>query len=174
MAKDALHYALLGLLVIVLIVSVLAYTKPVSVQQAPTSSSNVTNSFTAFSLMLAGQTIPAGGYLHVLDISPDQIYSGHVALHMPCSSNGTSQIVLLLGSAPSFQPIYLNNTEILGAISSPGGMCIYHFYIGAVYNNIKYPITDIAILNPTNQSITLPATSGATLTVIQTTPAGGT
>ena len=169
MAKDALHYALFGLLVVVLIVSVLAYTKPAPTQQAP--SSNVTNSFSAFSLMLAGQTIPAGSYLHILDISPVQIYSGHLALHMPCNANGTSPILLLLGSAPSFQPVYLNKTEILDSISSPGSMCIYHFYIGKTYNNVKYPITDIAILNPTNQSITLPATSGATITVIQTTPA---
>lgn len=170
MAKEALHYALLGLLAIVLIISVLTYLKPAPVQQAQ-SSSNVTHSFSTFSLLLAGQIIPAGGYLHILDISPMQVYSGHLALHMPCGADGTSSIVLLLGSAPSFQSIHLNNTEILRAISSPGGMCIYHFYVGAIYNNVKYPITDMAILNPTNQSVTLPATSGATITVIQTSPA---
>jgi len=165
---DNMHYLLVGLLVVAILISALTYLKPTS--SAAMQSQNVSG-IAIDTVLLAGQTLPAGSYIHMMDISPMQLISGHVALKVPCDVNGSSPIILLVGDAPDFSKIYLNNTEILSAISTPGQMCIYHFYLGTVYETLNKPLTDIAIFNPTNQSILFPATSTAVISANKVAPA---
>jgi len=163
---DNMHYLLVGLLVVAILISALTYLKPaVSVAM----SQNVSG-IAMDTVLLAGQTLPASSYIHLMDLSPMQLISGHLALKVPCNASGSSPIVLLVGSAPDFSKIYLNNTEILSAISSPGSLCIYHFYLGSVYEQLNKPLTDIAIFNPTNQSIVFPATSTAVISANKVAP----
>ncbi|MDE1870548.1 MAG: hypothetical protein KGH71_06285, partial [Candidatus Micrarchaeota archaeon] len=95
-----------------------------------------------------------------------------LAFKLPCALNGTSPFVLLLGSAPSFSALHLNQSEELTKISTGGQLCIYHFYVGKGYANpATLELTDVALLNPTNQSITLPATTTAVISLNKVIPA---
>jgi len=163
---DNMHYLLVGLLVVAILISALTYLKPA----ASVAMSQNVSGIAMDTVLLAGQTLPASSYIHLMDLSPMQLISGHLALKVPCNASGNSPIVLLVGSAPDFSKIYLNNTEILSAISAPGSLCIYHFYLGSVYEQLNKPLTDIAIFNPTNQSILFPATSTAVISANKVAP----
>ncbi|MDE1855920.1 MAG: hypothetical protein KGH49_01660 [Candidatus Micrarchaeota archaeon] len=175
MANDAMHYVLVVLLLIAIGVSTLAYMNSgaVAASVSMLSAQSQNSSLSSIdAIPLYGQTLPAGSYMHLMDISPEQVVIGHLALKVPCDTNGISQIVLLLGSAPNFQAIHLNSTEELTKISTGGQLCIYHFYVGKGYATpTNLELTDVAIFNPTNQTIVFPPTSTAVISLNKVIPA---
>jgi len=105
-------------------------------------------------MLLAGQTIPGGSFIHLYDSTPDAIATGHVAAKIPCAENSTATLQILTGSAPNLQPTEL---EILPELSTPGELCLYHADLASQQGGNM--TTDIAIQNPGEGDVELPATS---------------
>jgi hypothetical protein len=117
-------------------------------------------------LLLEGKSIPSKGFLHLYDSTPYMIKNGHIALHVPCDSNSKPVVDVLIGSAPDVKPI---EPEVVKELSQPGNMCIYHVDVGSDMAK-KVIQTDIAIQNPSTQTITFPASSGITIGVNEIMP----
>jgi hypothetical protein len=105
-------------------------------------------------MLLAGQTIPAGSFIHLYDSTPDAIALGHVAAKIPCAENTTATLQILTGSAPNLRPAQLQYVEPL---SNPGELCLYHADLASQQGGNM--TTDIAIQNPGEEDVELPATS---------------
>lgn len=105
-------------------------------------------------ILLADQAIPGGSFIHLYDSTPDAIGTGHVAAKIPCNENSNATLTILTGSAPNLHPTEL---ELLPELSTPGQLCLYHADLASVQGgNLT---TDIAIQNPGEDEIELPATS---------------
>jgi hypothetical protein len=107
-------------------------------------------------LLLEGKTIPAKGFIHVYDAAPYMIHDGHVALHVPCDTSSKLVVNLLVGQVNgtfiAIQPINIKE------LSQPGQMCLSHVNINSDMAK-KFYVTDVAIQNPSNQTIIFPPTS---------------
>jgi hypothetical protein len=143
-------------------------------EQGHESSSNATNEDTftvrdSVFALLADQTIPASGFIHLYDTTPYSIRSGHVAAKIPCGEDSTPMLNILVGQAPDFAPAPL---ELIANLSTPGELCLYHADLPATEQgnvtstnttatsaNNTAMITDIAISNPGDEDITLPSTN---------------
>jgi hypothetical protein len=117
-------------------------------------------------ILLEGKSIPGMGFLHLYDSTPYMIRNGHIALHVPCDSSSKPIVNVLIGSAPDVKPI---EPEVVKELSQPGKMCIYHVDVGSDMAK-KVIQTDIAIQNPSNQTITFPPSSGITIGVNEIMP----
>ena len=107
-------------------------------------------------LLLEGKTIPGKGFIHLYDTAPYMIHNGHVALHVPCDTSSKLVVNLLAGQVNgTFTAIQPFNIKEL---SQPGQMCLSHVNINSDMAKKIY-ITDIAIQNPSNQTIIFPPTS---------------
>jgi hypothetical protein len=106
-------------------------------------------------ILLAGETIPGGSFIHLYDSTPDAIATGHVAAKIPCNENSNATLSILTGSAPNLRPTEL---ELLPEpLSTPGELCLYHADLASEQGgNIT---TDIAIQNPGEEDVELPPTS---------------
>jgi len=83
-----------------------------------------------------------GDYKLLMDITPFESITGHVAMKVPCDKDGETDIAILAGVAPAVAPITMNFVEPL---SDPGNSCLYHGDIGA-------GITDIALANTNDKN----------------------
>ena len=107
-------------------------------------------------ILLAGQTIPGGSFIHLYDSTPDAIATGHVAAKIPCDENSNSTLAILTGSAPNLAPADLQK-GLVPQLSSPGDLCLYHVDLASEQGGNM--TTDIAIQNPGDEDVELPATS---------------
>ena len=105
-------------------------------------------------VLLAGETIPGGSFIHLYDSTPDAIATGHVAAKIPCNEDSNSTLTILTGSAPNLQPTEL---ELLPELSTAGELCLYHADLASEQGGNM--TTDIAIQNPGEEDVELPATS---------------
>ncbi len=131
------------------------YAKGQVTEKEPTSSGGQDS----VSVLLDGKTIPSKSFIHMYDSTPSTISVGHVAAHLPCDSGGDTTLNVVAGIAPDLSPL---NFTLVDKLSVLGTVCMYHSDIppreGAA-------ITDIALLNPTEQSITLPDTTSVVIHV---------
>ena len=104
-------------------------------------------------LLLSGQIIPGGSFIHLYDTTPYQILNGHVAAKIPCNDDSESTLNILTGSAPDFQPAEL---ELIQNLSTPGELCLYHVDLPQEGVNVT---TDLAIQNPGEEDVEFPDTS---------------
>ena len=105
-------------------------------------------------ILLAGETIPGGSFIHLYDSTPDAIATGHIAAKIPCDDNSNATLMILTGSAPNLQPSEL---ELLPELSTPGELCLYHADLASEQGGNM--TTDIAIQNHGEADLELPATS---------------
>ena len=105
-------------------------------------------------VLLQDIVLPAQDFIHLYDSTPDMILKGHVAVKIPCGDDSVSPVQVLIGSAPQFSPAELENVANL---SKPGDLCLYHVDLMTGGNVSK--ITDIALMNPTEDDIEFPVTS---------------
>lgn len=105
-------------------------------------------------VLLQDIVLPAQDFIHLYDSTPDMIIKGHIAVKMPCEDDSVSPIQVLIGSAPQLAPAELENVANL---SKPGDLCLYHADLMPSGNVSK--ITDIALMNPTEDDIEFPVTS---------------
>ncbi len=134
--------------------------------------------------LLADQTIPASGFIHLYDTSPYSIKNGHVAAKIPCGEDSTPLLNILIGQAPDLAPAPL---ELIANLSTPGELCLYHVDLPAAEqaapSNVTgttatntttaattsanatttATVTDIAISNPSDEDFTLPPTSSVVI-----------
>jgi hypothetical protein len=128
-------------------------------------------------ILLKGQTIPAGDYIHLYDASPYKIINGHLATKIPCNASFQPKVNILVGQAPKVQVIQLH---LLEEMSTAGKMCIYHADLEPT-SRVAHTgpevtigtITDIAIQNPTNKIIKFPPTSTMVIGVNEIEPGAG-
>ncbi|MDQ3888752.1 MAG: hypothetical protein M3251_05710 [Thermoproteota archaeon] len=138
------------------------------------SSSNETHSDTitvrdSVFALLADQTIPASGFIHLYDSTPYSITSGHVAAKIPCDDDSSPLLNILVGVAPNLTPAPL---QLVPPLSTAGELCLYHVNLSATgqanattanatsaNTTTAAVITDIAIQNPGDEDVTLPSTS---------------
>jgi hypothetical protein len=129
--------------------------------------------------LLADQTIPSNGFIHLYDSTPYSITNGHIAAKIPCDDDSTPLLNILVGVAPNLTSASL---ELVAPLSTPGELCLYHADLPATEQaNVTTTttttttanttttsanatttttmITDIAIQNPGDEDVTLPSTS---------------
>jgi hypothetical protein len=117
-------------------------------------------------LLLEGKSIPGKGFLHLYDSTPYKIMSGHVALHIPCDTTSKPIVNTIIGQAPDLKPV---EPELIKELSQPGNLCVFHVDVGSdTAKNVTQ--TDIAIQNPSTQTITFPAGSGISIGVNEIMP----
>jgi hypothetical protein len=116
-------------------------------------------------MLLAGETIPSGSFIHLYDSTPDAIATGHVAAKIPCNENSNATLSILTGSAPNLQPTKL---EPVPELSTPGELCLYHADLASEQGGNM--TTDIAIQNPGEEDVELPATSTVVIGVNKVLP----
>ena len=115
---------------------------------------NATTVRDSTAVLLSGESIPAGSFIHLYDSTPDAIATGHVAAKIPCNENSNATLTILTGQAPALQPTEL---ELVQNLSTPGELCLYHADLASEEGgNLT---TDIAIQNPGEEDIDLPPTS---------------
>ena len=116
-------------------------------------------------ILLAGETIPAGSFIHLYDSTPDAIATGHVAAKIPCNEESNATLTILTGSAPNLQPVEL---ELLPELSTAGELCLYHADLASEQGGNM--TTDIAIQNAGEEDVELPATSTVVIGVNKVLP----
>jgi hypothetical protein len=116
-------------------------------------------------VLLAGETIPGGSFIHLYDSTPDAIATGHVAAKIPCNEASNATLTILTGSAPNLQPAEL---ELLPELSTAGELCLYHADL--VSEQGGNMTTDIAIQNAGEEDVELPATSTVVIGVNKVLP----
>ena len=116
-------------------------------------------------ILLAGQTIPGGSFIHLYDSTPDAIATGHVAAKIPCNEDSNATLTILTGSAPNLQPTEL---ELLPELSTPGDLCLYHADLASEQGGNM--TTDITIQNAGEEDVELPATSTVVIGVNKVLP----
>ena len=115
-------------------------------------------------ILLEGKSIPAKGFIHLYDATPYMITNGHIAANIPCDTSSVSPLKILIGQAPNVKPAEL---ELVKPLSTPGKLCIYHVDVNSKPGS---PITDIAIQNPTGNTMTLPPASTVVIGVNEISP----
>jgi hypothetical protein len=126
---------------------------------------NATTVRDSTAVLLSGETIPGGSFIHLYDSTPDAIVTGHVAAKIPCDDNSNATLTILTGQAPALQPTEL---ELVQNLSTPGELCLYHADLASEEGgNLT---TDIAIQNPGEEDIELPPTSTVVIGVNKVKP----
>src|SRR3989337_1942003 len=92
-------------------------------------------------VLLEGVTIPAGSFIHLYDTTPYKIVSGHVAAKLPCNTDNSTDVNVLVGQAPK---VSSSELEFVSELSNAGELCLYHVDLASDSANT---ITDIAIQN---------------------------
>jgi hypothetical protein len=113
--------------------------------------------FISQNLPLTGQ-LENGDYLHLMDFTPFKTTAeGHIAIKVPCDNDGKPLVTIITGVAPNFTTLdvgsSINNGTLDGRnidLSVEGTSCLYH---GEIPNGI----TDIALVNTSNQTLSFEA-----------------
>src|ERR671918_1728946 len=126
---------------------------------------NATTVRDSTAVLLSGETIPGGSFIHLYDSTPDAILTGHVAAKIPCNEDSNATLTILTGSAPNVQPTEL---ELVPELSTPGDLCLYHADLASEQGGNM--TTDIAIQNGGEDDIELPPTSTVVIGVNKVMP----
>ena len=110
-------------------------------------------------ILLEGESLPGGSFIHLYDSTPYKIMNGHIAAKVPCTEDNAAEVDVLIGQAPNLAAAEL---EFVEPLSTPGDLCLYHVDIASDDVNT---ITDIAIANNSTDDFTFPPTSTIVLGV---------
>jgi hypothetical protein len=113
--------------------------------------------FISQNIPLTGQ-LENGDYLHLIDFTPFKTTAkGHIAIKVPCDNDSKPLVTIMTGVAPNFTTLdmgsSINNGTLDGRnidLSVEGTSCLYH---GEIPNGI----TDIALVNTSNQTLSFEA-----------------
>jgi hypothetical protein len=149
-----------------------------AINQIRDSAANITNTDMknnnslgdSATILLSHQIIPAKDFILIYSSAPKKITNGHLAAKLPCDTSSSSKVVIFAGKIPNLKPVPV---EVIKGMSKPGYMCMYDADIlqrklqiesrGNNNNNNNNTtidtITDIALVNPTNEREVLLNTS---------------
>jgi hypothetical protein len=135
-------------------------------QQMPTTNNSVVqqhaqhvidNLVISEHIPLTGQ-LAGGDYILLMDFTPFVTSiegHSHIALKVPCNEDGTSKVVIVTGIAPNLNTLNIGNAINNGTLdgesldlSSEGKSCLYHA-------ELPINISDIALVNTSNQTLNL-------------------
>lgn len=141
-----------------------AYTQTMSMSTTSNSSNNTVqqhaehildNLVISEHIPLTGQ-LASGDYILLMDFTPFVTSiegHSHIALKVPCNSDGTSKVTVVAGIAPNLNTLNIGNAINNGTLdgdsldlSDEGYSCLYH---AELPNNIS----DIALVNTSNQTL---------------------
>ncbi len=120
------------------------------------------------------QALRAGDFMLLEDVTPLQVVGGHVAMKVPCNSNGETPLQILVGSASeSGSALVAVELEFIEDISNPDRDCVYHADLDAdaikndllVESGQEVNITDIALVNSGKKKVHFGVDNGNTVTV---------
>jgi hypothetical protein len=109
-------------------------------------------------IILSHQIIPAKDFIHLYGTYPFAIAEGSISVKLPCDSDNSTSLRVMIGQIPKLQPANLSMERDL---SRPGYMCLYNFRIqqnSTGDGNIS-AITDIVLFNTSEERTLLPNTS---------------
>jgi hypothetical protein len=95
---------------------------------------------TVVTIPLEGLSLNEQQFLLLSDTTPVRVDAAHLAINVPCTEEGDSDIIGVAGVAPEVQTVEL---ELVPELSSPPNNCLYH---GDIPNNSD-EVIDIAIAN---------------------------
>jgi hypothetical protein len=109
-------------------------------------------------IILSHQVIPAKDFIHLFDTYPFTIMEGSISAKLPCDSDNSTPLRVMIGQIPKLLPTNLSIEEDL---SRPGYMCLYNFEIQQNSTSMRNAsaITDIVLFNTSGERIVLPNTS---------------
>ncbi len=115
------------------------------------------NLFISQNIPLTGK-LENGDYLHLIDLAPfNTTAEGHIAIKVPCDNYGKPLVTIISGVEPNFRTLDVGNSINNGTLdgknielSITGSSCFYH---GKIPNGI----TDIALVNTSNQTLSFEA-----------------
>lgn len=109
-------------------------------------------------IILSHQIIPAKDFIHLYDTYPFAIAEGSISAKLPCDSDNSTHLRVMIGQIPKLQPAKLSVEKDL---SRPGYMCLYNFEIqqDSTSNRNTSAITDIVLFNTSGERTVLPNTS---------------
>ena len=139
--------SILGCILLITTILLLSTNSNIAFSQQQVQTSQPHDSET---VLMDGKTIPGRGFIHLYDSTPSNIASGLVAAHLPCDGSGEATVKVVGGIAPDVAPL---NMTLVDQMSTLGNICMYHVDIPQQNGTA---ITDIALLNPAEQSIILP------------------
>ncbi len=96
-----------------------------------------------------------GDFKLLMDITPYMSEGGHVAMKVPCGSDGAQLLTLLAGVAPNVAPVTM---DYVAPLSNPPVSCVYHGELGE-------GITDIALANTSDERVRFHGSAGYTVTI---------
>lgn len=110
-----------------------------------------------------GITLQPGEFLDMVDTTPFMTTKGHVAMYIPCDTQGHPQIQFLQGivdvGVNTLAPV---DPEYLSQLSTPGKNCLYHFDVGTPDG-----VTDFAIINNSTHAITFGDRNTSTFSIAE-------
>jgi hypothetical protein len=121
--------------------------------------------FISQNIPLTGQ-LKSGDYIHLIDFTPfNTTAEGHIAMKVPCDNDGKPMVTIITGIVPNFTTLDVGNAINNGTLdeknldlSAEGTSCLYH---GEIPNGI----TDIALVNTSNQTLSFDAVGGYSVAI---------
>ena len=109
-------------------------------------------------IILSHQVIPAKDFIHLFDTYPFTIAEGSISAKLPCDSDNSTPLSVMIGQIPKLHPVDLTIEEDL---SRPGYMCLFNFEIKQNSTSMRNAsaITDIVLFNTGGERLVLPNTS---------------
>ena len=109
-------------------------------------------------IILSHQIIPPKDFIHLYDTYPFAIAEGSISAKLPCDSDNSTHLRVMIGQIPQLHPA---NLSMVKDLSRPGYMCLYKFEIqqNSTSNRNSSAITDIVLFNTGGERTVLPNTS---------------
>lgn len=148
-----------------------AYTQPMPITNNSVAQQHaqhvIDNLVISEHIPLTGQ-LAGGDYILLMDFTPFVTSiegHSHIALKVPCNEDGTSKVVIVTGIAPNLNTLNIGNAINNGTLdgesldlSSEGKSCLYHA-------ELPINISDIALVNTSNQTLNLNEDGYSSVTV---------
>ncbi len=119
-------------------------------------------------VILDFKRINAKDFIHLYDSAPYHIMNGHVALKMPCDTDGNPmpKVKVMAGNADMGMFEELKMT-LLEKVSTKGKMCVWHGDLASTHksNTAFGQITDVIIMNDSDTSVRFPIGSSVVVSV---------
>ncbi len=135
---------------------------PSNVVMADGNSDQIPSSVT---IPLEGLTLKAGQYIELTDTTPVLVTASHTTINVPCNNGNNddpvSDIAVAAGVAPDLEPVEL---EYIAELSDPEDNCLYH---ADIPENEDDEVTDIAIINPGDETVKFGSGNFATTSITE-------